>query len=379
MKVIVLGAGRVGRVITEDLAQSDNLGVSVADVSLTALERVRFVDPIAKHTADLSDSDAIKELVQPFDLVVNALPGSIGYRALSAIVEAGRNCVDIAFFAEDPTELVVRAQEQGITVVYDCGVAPGMSNLLIGRISDSLKELETVEIYVGGLPVERAWPYEYKAVFSPADVIEEYVRPARLVENGELVIRPALSEPELIDFPGIGTLEAFNTDGLRSLATTIQAPNMREKTMRYPGHRDLMAVLRETGFFEDTPLEVKGHSVRPIDLTSSLLFEHWQLKEGEEDVTVMRVDIIGRQGGKRKRYRYDLFDRYDAKTEYSSMSRTTGFTACALVHELRKGTFSESGVFPPELLGPNQACFDGVLSYLSDRGVHYEVTVEELS
>src|SRR4029450_4766258 len=127
-----------------------------------------------------------------------------------------------------------------------------------------------VEIYVGGLPRERRWPFDYKAGFAPADVIEEYVRPARMVEQGRVVVKEALSEPELIDFPGVGTLEAFNTDGLRGLRAAVKAPFMREKTLRYPGHVELMRAFRETGFFSKEPVDLGGPLARPRAATGAL-------------------------------------------------------------------------------------------------------------
>ena len=125
--------------------------------------------------------------------------------------------------------------------------------------------------------------------------IEDYTRPARMVENGRFVKKPALSGPELIDFPGIGTLEAFNTDGLRTLVDTVEIPNMKEKTLRFPGHAEKMRILRETGFFSYDPIDVNGVEVRPIDVTARLLFPFWEMKEGDRDFTVMRVEVAGKR------------------------------------------------------------------------------------
>src|SRR5262249_10095963 len=147
------------------------------------------------------------------------------------------------------------------------------------------------------------------APFAPSDVIEEYVRPARMVENGKIVIKEALSEPELIDFPGVGSLEAFNTDGLRSLIQTLAGvPDMKEKTLRYPGHIELMRVLRPTGFFDQKPITVDGVSVRPLDVTSALLFPKWTFEEGEGELTVLRVIVEGKKNGAPARYQWDLLD-----------------------------------------------------------------------
>ncbi|HEX03732.1 MAG TPA: saccharopine dehydrogenase, partial [Bacteroidetes bacterium] len=213
MKILVLGAGLVGGPMAIDLAQNSEFAVSIADLNSDALSKLNKPHPIETIQTDLSRPEDVKALVGDYDIVVNAVPGFMGFQTLKSVIEAGKDVIDIAFFSEDPFQLNELAKEKGVTAVVDCGVAPGMSNILVGHVDSLLDSTEKVLIYVGGLPVVREWPYEYKAPFSPIDVIEEYVRPARYVENGELVVRMALSEPELIDFPEVGTLEVFNTDG----------------------------------------------------------------------------------------------------------------------------------------------------------------------
>jgi saccharopine dehydrogenase-like NADP-dependent oxidoreductase len=317
--------------------------------------------------------------VDGFDIAVNAVPGFMGFQTLKSIIETGKDVIDIAFFPEDPFELDEPAKEKGVTAIVDCGVAPGMSNVLIGHVDSLLDKTEQILIYVGGLPEIREWPYEYKAPFSPIDVIEEYIRPARFVENGRLVVRPALSEPELIDFPDVGTLEAFNTDGLRSLAKTMDISNMKEKTLRYPGHIEKMRLLRETGFFSRDEVDVNGSRIRPIDLTSRILFPKWEYSRGEADITVMQVTVEGAISGQRLRYRYDLFDRYDDVTETSSMARTTGYTATMAVRLLANGMYSRKGLSVPEYIGRHPECVEFLLKGLKDRGVVYKETIDEAS
>jgi saccharopine dehydrogenase-like NADP-dependent oxidoreductase len=314
-----------------------------------------------------------------YDFVVDAVPGFMGFRTLQAVIEAGRNVVDIAFFAEDPFELDALAKRKGVTAIMDCGVFPGMGSALIGRAARKLDQVDSVLTYVGGLPEVRRWPWEYKAVFSPVDVIEEYTRPARYVENGVLVTRPALSDPELLDFPELGTLEAFNTDGLRTLARTIDAPNMKEKTLRYPGHIEKMAVLRESGFFSAEEIEVGGQRVRPLDVTARLLFPMWKLAEGEGDITVMQIRIEGVSNGRRLRFIYDLCDRYDPETGVTSMARTTGYTATLALRLVAEGLYAHAGISPPEYLGRQPGCVDYLLKGLAARGIHYREQVEVLS
>jgi saccharopine dehydrogenase-like NADP-dependent oxidoreductase len=246
-----------------------------------------------------------------------------------------------------------------------------MSNLILGHLETVLDTVDRFACYVGGLPVERRWPYEYAAVFSPIDVIAEYTRPARVVEHGRVVTHPALSGQELLDLPGVGTLEAFNTDGLRSLLRTVSIPDMSEKTLRYPGHAERMRMLRETGFFSEKPVDVAGQRVRPIDLTSRLLFPAWQLGEGEEDLTVMRVEVEGRREGVRRRHTFDLLDRFDRASTTTSMARTTGYTCTAGVQAVVRGLYREPGLAPPELLGRAAGCYDLFMSHLEQRGVRF--------
>jgi saccharopine dehydrogenase-like NADP-dependent oxidoreductase len=380
MKIAVLGAGLVGRPMAVDLSRDERFDVLAVDVSEPALARLRKWNPdITTVRRDLSDPREVADVVSRVDMVVSSVPGRMGFATLGAIIEAGKDVVDIAFFPEDPFELGELAEQKSVTAIVDCGVAPGMSNLLVGHADHHLDETDEVLIYVGGLPQTRVWPYEYKASFSPADVIEEYTRPARYVENGAVVVRPALSDPEIIDLPRIGSLEAFNTDGLRTLMTTIDAPNMKEKTLRYGGHVEKMAMLRSTGFFDKEEVEVGGVRVRPLDLTSRLLFRCWELADDEADLTVMRVIVGGRRGGERMRYTYDLFDRHDPVTGVHSMARTTGYTATVVARVLADGLFTSKGLIVPERIGRDDACVEFILRELRERGVVYEERIDRLA
>jgi saccharopine dehydrogenase-like NADP-dependent oxidoreductase len=378
-RVVVLGGGMIGSAMAMDLSRSGGWQVTVADVRPEALERIAARYGVATLRADLADPAAIRSLAQQHDLVIGALPSDLGLQTLRAVIEAGRNCVDITFMPENALELDALARERGVTAVVDCGVAPGVSNMMAGYAAAALDACERIEIYVGGLPVERRWPFDYKAGFAPHDVIEEYVRPARLVEHGRMVVREALSEPELMDFPGVGTLEAFNTDGLRSLAYTLKAPFMKEKTLRYPGHVQLMRAFRETGFFSKDPVLVAGQSVRPLDLTAALLFPKWTFEDQERDLTVMRVTVWGRQGDQRVCYGWDLLDAYDEATRMRSMSRTTGFPATLMAGLIAEGRFKRPGVHPPETVGAQPGLLDALLRGLEERGVRCRPRVERLA
>lgn len=377
-RIIVLGSGLVGAPMALDLARDARFEVTVADISGDSLAKCAADRSIRTVQADLSDAARVQELVAGQDLALNAVPGFLGYQTLKAVITAGKDVVDIAFFAEDPFLLDELAKRQGVTAIVDCGVAPGMSNLLVGHVRHLLDKTQSALIYVGGLPELRVWPYEYKAVFSPLDVIEEYIRPARYVENGKLVVRPALSDPEYLNLPGVSSLVAFNSDGLRTLVRTLDIPNMKEKTLRYPGHIEKIAVLRETGFFGQEPVEIHGLRVRPIDLTARLLFPIWKLQPGETDITVMQVVVEGEKDGRRVRHAYDLFDRFDAASGVHSMARTTGYTATAAVRLLAGGLYGRKGIIPPEFVGEEPACVEFMLKELADRGVVYKHKIENI-
>jgi lysine 6-dehydrogenase len=378
MRIIVLGTGLVGGAMVEDLAADKDFEITAVDADEANLDRLKNVAKVKRIKADLSDASILAKLVLDSDLVIGALPGFMGFFALKTVIECGKDVVDISFFPEDALKLDKLAKEKQVTVVVDCGVAPGCSNLILGYMSNFLDQTENFACYVGGLPRVRTWPYEYKAPFSPSDVLEEYTRTSRLVENGEVVDKPALSEVELLDFPEVGTLEAFNTDGLRSLLFTMKVPSMKEKTMRYPGHAEKMRMLRDTGFFNQEPIQVSGVKVRPMDLTSILLFSKWKLNEGEEDFTVMRIIIEGGKEGKRKRYQFDLLDRYDQKTKTTSMARTTGYTCTTVARLLARKKICHIGICPPEFLGQNHNYYRLIMDGLREKDIHFKEKVEEL-
>jgi lysine 6-dehydrogenase len=370
-KVIVLGAGLVGKAMAIDL--SEKFEVTSVDINAEALGAVAKRG-IKIQQADFTVANELTSLLKDADIVVGAVPGFLGFQTVRTVIEAGKNMVDISFFPEDSFTLDELAKQKNVTVITDCGVAPGMGNIILGYHHKRMK-VYAYECLVGGLPVVREWPFEYKAVFSPIDVIEEYTRPARYVQNGVMITKEALSDPELIHFEEIGTLESWNSDGLRSLIKTMDnIPNMIEKTLRYPGCIEYLRLLRESGFFSYEEIDVNGMRIRPIDLTAKLVFPKWKLKPGEEEFTVMRIKVSGEEKGKSKVYQYNLLDRTNKSTDTLSMARTTGYTCTAAVNLVLNGKFTRKGISPPEFLGEAEGCFEFILNYLKERGVQYDVT-----
>lgn len=372
-KVVVLGIGRVGLAIAWDLQQVGHEVVMV-DRDVNTLKQATARLSAASAVCDVAvDLDGLRKAIAPAELVICAVPGHVGFATVREIIAAGKHCVDISFAPENILELDHFARARDVTVIADMGVAPGMSNWLLGYHNARMR-VARFQCYVGGLPKVRTLPFQYKAPFSPRDVIEEYCRPARFREHGATLIKPALSDLELIEIPGVGTLEAFNTDGLRSLLTSFpDVPDLKEKTLRYPGHAALIVALQKAGFFATQPLTVAEYNIVPIEFTSKVLFNDWHLAATDPEFTVMRISIEGEEADSQVIYEYLLYDERDPLTQFSSMARTTGFACTAACDVLITGKWRRAGVFPPEKLAEEQRCHDHVIQYLAARNIKFSV------
>ena len=369
--IIVLGSGMVGSAMAIDMAK--NHKVTVTDINDKALQNIKEkCSDLSTLQLDVTDKAKLKETLKPFDLVICAVPGFLGFETLRTIIEAQKNVIDISFFPENSLELDDLAKENDVTAIVDIGVAPGMDNIILGYYNEKFK-IDFFECLVGGLPKVKKWPFNYKAPFSPIDVIEEYTRPARYVENGQVIVKDPLSGIELIEFENVGTLESFNSDGLRTIIDTMShIPNMKEKTLRYPGHAEYVSILKASGFFDKEKINVQGVEISPIDFTCKILFNEWKLGEFEEEITVMRVTLRGEdKQGKRIEVVYNLHDSFSTETKTSSMARTTGYTATAAANLFLDGLFDQKGVFPPELIAKEPGVFEYFINYLAERGVVY--------
>jgi len=312
---------------------------------------------------DTTDYRGLVDSLRGFDLVLGALPGDYGYKALEAAAEAGVDVVDVSFTPEDPLGLDEAAKDAGVTIVPDCGVAPGLSSILVGYGSIKLDRAREAHIMVGGIPETPVPPLGYTITWSAEGLIDEYVRDVHIVEGG-----PALSGLEEVDFPGVGRLEAFYTDGLRTLVHSLPGvESMYEKTLRYPGHVEKVRLLRELGFFDDEPIYVEGRSVSPRLLTARLLERSlWKPEVG--DLLAMIVDVRGEASGEEVGYRYYILDRFHRKTGVTAMARTTGYTASIVGGMLARGEIRE------KRLGMNETVTEALLSELRTRGVLVEET-----
>ncbi len=374
MKITILGAGLVGTPMALDLYKDKGIDVLLADRGEKQLHRAKECG-ICCIQVDLMAKGAIERIVKDADFVINALPGEFGFKSLKRVIQAGKSGVDIAFYAEDYRELQTLAEENKVSWVVDMGVAPGMSNLLSAYGTTQLDKTDDIKIYVGGLPKDISTYWQYKAPFSPSDVIAEYTRPARFVRDGKIVTMPALTEREILEFPKVGSLEAFNSDGLRSLMFNLNVPNMIEKTLRYSGYIDKIIALKESGAFSEKKINVDGKEISPLALTSALLFDQWKLNEDDEEYTVMQIRVSGQKEGEPKTIVYDLYDEHCNKTNIHSMARTTGYTATVVLRQMIAGKINAIGVHAPEMLAFDSELVEEILKGLEERDVIYKRSI----
>ena len=352
----------MGSAIARDLKQSGFV-VTVADREESLKEKLALFD-IEYLSLDFSNLNAVSQAVQDFDLVIGAVPGFMGFSILKTILQAGKNLADISFMSEDSREMDELAKSNAVTAVTDAGVAPGLSNLIFGKELAEFDQLETAKCYVGGLPQNPQPPWWYKSVFSPIDVIEEYTRPARLVGNGTEITKPAMSEIEQIEIDRVGTLDAFNSDGLRSLLN-LPIPNMIEKTLRYSGHIQKIIEMRDDGLFNPDVIEETAQS----------LINEWVPKKTDYDQTIVRLEFKGMKNGNEVSKKYDLLDYYDEENNITSMARTTGYTCSAVAHAILSGDFSKKGVFTMESFADDKNLVQQILNYLSVRNINFSTEI----
>ena len=355
MKIAVLGGGMVGSFIATEL--SEDYDVTVFDNKKLNLKNIHTI------IKDVTNADFRKEIVN-YNLSVNCLPGFMGFKMLETLIELQVPCVDISFMPEDCLTL---KKEMNCTIIPDAGVAPGLSNLIVGNII-SKNKIKEIEIMVGGLPKEKNPPWNYRAPFSPIDVIEEYTRPARIKRNGEIKIKKALSDIHNFEVENIGSLEAFLTDGLRTLLNSdkkiSKIPNLLEYTIRYPGHAQLIKNLIDKGGFSDNIVNFNGKKMTQKEKTCIQLFDEWKLSENDDEFTFMLITAIKRDGTE---INYTV---YDEKTEgWSSMARTTGLTACAFAKLIAEKNITKTGIICPEILGQDKDNYDFVTNFLKDKNI----------
>lgn len=337
------------------------IGVDSSEAALLEIRNYRKGIELI-HTQDVCAT--VRELVGSVDVFVNLLPGNVGLEVAWELVRCRATVVDVSFWEGDRKALDRLARDKGVFILVDCGIAPGVPNFMLGALLASGKRVEDFRYWVGGLPRVRRWPHEYAAVFSPVDVLAEYVRPARAKLNGEVVEFDPLTGPShFIEVEGVGTLEAFPTDGLRTLLE-LPVPNMIEYTLRYPGHRAVMLALREMGFLREEVLS----------FTAKILADSWRLFPGEREFTYLRAEARTSSGEVMK---LTIWDEGPDGRGLLSMSRCTGFTAAFIVLKVVEGRVRAlPGVYGLEGVADREL-FMELLEFFRSKGMQVEWSARE--
>jgi lysine 6-dehydrogenase len=380
MKMLVLGAGLQGCACAYDLLQSEGVSrVTLADLRPDHLppflaDRGDWGGRLATVRLDVTDPVAVGETLRGQTSVMSALPYYYNGPMARAAVEAGCHFSDLGGNTEivfEQKKLHDHALARGVSVIPDCGLAPGMVNILAAEGIRRLDQAETVKVYVGGLPQHPEPPLNYQIVYSLEGALDYYTTPSWVLRGGKPVQVDALSELEAVDFPEpVGTLEAFHTGGgISTLPFAYQdkVDVMEYKTLRYPGHVAIMRPIRELGLLDNTPVEVKGKSVVPRDVFIATVHPKLHKPQGR-DLVALQVMVSGRAAGKAAQVAFRLIDRYDAAHGISAMMRTTGYSLSITGQMQADGRVAAKGVHTPDEAIPFRAYVDE----LARRGVRIE-------
>lgn len=353
MRIVVFGGGMQGRVIARNLIdRPERPEVIMADIR----PQENLPRGVTGKVVDVLDVGSVDKVTKETAAAILAVPSQIAHEALSNLIRCGLRVADVSFTPNPPLDLDILAKRSGACCVIDCGVAPGLSHILAASAHEQLEGLDSLRIFVGGIPEAPPPVFHHAIYFNPRDLLAEYVRPARARADGKDIAPPPLeAEFETYNDPDFGTLESFLSDGLRTLLESYpNIANMSERTLRWKGHLETMKGLYEMGLFKDA---------RTVNGVADALGERYPA-DSHPDMMVMLVEGR-RKGGRRIAWR--LIDR---NTDgQSAMSRTTGYTTAAIAMVLAKRLFNQPGVHPPEVLGKNASLTQHILDDLSKRGV----------
>jgi lysine 6-dehydrogenase len=385
MRMLVLGAGLQGSACAYDLLQNPAVEhVTIADLRLDRLPS--FLEPFRDDPRvrllplDARNGVAVRAAMENVDACMNALPYYFNLGITEAAVERGVHYCDLGgntAIVFDQLKLDEEAKAADISIIPDCGLAPGMVNILAALGIAALERTESVKIRVGGLPQDPRPPLNYQIVYSLEGVLDYYTTPSWVVRDGEPVQVDALSEIEHIEFPEpVGTLEAFHTaGGLSTMPWTQKGiPHMEYKTLRYPGHAELVHAIRSLGLLEMEPVTVKGGAqVVPRDAFIACVEPHLRRPDGR-DLVALRVIVEGYKEGAQTRITYELIDYYDAENDVSAMERTTGYSLSITGQMQAMGEVNGTGAQTPDVAMPGEA----YVHALAERGVRIQRQEERI-
>lgn len=381
MKIVVLGAGLMGKQAAGDLVANEGVEkVYLADVNVAQADLFKEhlgSDKLEVLYLDANDDDELTKIISKADVVINALFYTFNEKVAKTALECGVHSVDLGGHIGGATDKVLelheKAQEAGVTLIPDLGVAPGMINILAGYGASKLDQVKEIKLFVGGIPVEPEPPLEYNHVFSLDGVFDHYTDSSHVIRKGELLEVPSLSEIEHVEFEGFGELEAFHTSGGTSTLTDTfsDVETLEYKTLRYKGHADKFRLLVDLGFTDrDKTVVVDGHTIKTRDVLREVLTPITELGE-KQDAVVLKVSVSGRKGEEDLSYEYNMITVKNLETGVTAMARATAYTISVVAQMIGSGIIDKRGSYPPELIVPG----DEYIKEMAKRGVEIKETV----
>ncbi|WKA57982.1 saccharopine dehydrogenase C-terminal domain-containing protein [Planococcus shenhongbingii] len=381
MKVAVLGAGLMGKQAAGDLIASAEVEkVYLADVNIAQVSLFKEYigsDKLEAVYLDVNDDEELAAVISKADVVINALFYTFNEKVAKAALACGVHSIDLGGHIGGATNAVLalheKAQEKGVTLIPDLGVAPGMINILTGYGAGKLDKVNEIKIFVGGIPVEPEPPLEYNHVFSLEGVFDHYTDPSHVIRKGELLEVASLSEIEQVEFEGFGELEAFHTSGGTSTLTDTFSgiETLEYKTLRYKGHAEKFKLLVDLGFTDrEKTVTVNGQTIKLRDVLREVLTPITELGD-KQDAVLLRVLVSGTKGEEDLTYEYNMITIKDAETGVTAMARATAYTISVIAQMIGNGTIDKRGAYPPELVVPG----DEYINEMTKRGVQIKETV----
>jgi saccharopine dehydrogenase-like NADP-dependent oxidoreductase len=377
MKICILGAGLQGRIVAQDLVANKHQ-ITILDNNKTNLSKVIKSNKIQTKLFDVTKNKELIKFITNFDIIVGALPADLGFYSMHCALAAGVDMADMSYSSEDPFRLDKIARQKKVRIIPDAGFAPGLSNILIGEAYQEFNKkiihrgteknrVDNIRILVGGMPQNPIPPFNYNYTWSPNDLVAEYTRPARIVNNYKEIIVEALSGVESLSVPKIGKLECFYTDGLRTLIKTFKnVKNMEEKTIRYAGHAELVKELLTYGFTPEEDNPFTNSKIQPKGFI--LDFLKTALSGGDaKDLSILMVDVKAKDITRR----YACIDYYDQKNKITSMTRMTAYSSSIISQCIKD--YPGYGVIAPERLGMNKNIVGYIKKELIKRDIQIKV------
>ena len=357
MKILVLGAGRMGHGAVFDLIHNSKEveRVTVADFDLHKARAVATAVGSSRVDAarvDASDIPTVTDLIRGHDSVISCVNYWYNVALSRAAIQTGANFCDLGgnnYIVDEQLALDAEASAAGINIIPDCGLAPGMVSVLAMHGAAKFDQIEEIHIRVGGLPQDPQPPLNYQLVFSVEGLINEYLETARVVRNGIIAEVPSMTELEELSFDGFPSLEAFQTSGGTSTLPDSFLGKIREldyKTIRYAGHCEKFKTMIDLGLCSSDEMVVDFQKVKPRKVFGGLLQKH--LPADGSDYVLVRLDFVGTKEGAAKKLRYDIVDKLDEATGLSAMMRTTAFPASIIAQMMARGDVLERGATPQE-------------------------------